>query len=390
MQQGLQLQKNIHLLANGLQHNQIQLLRLDILRGAGLRSKLDVLRAFVVIIVLIAFVAIGPYILNYTTAVCASQHRSIGIWPFRKARISSKGFLGLPGAFVVQGLNGFPKLHTDNRLMGTVDHIPLRRILLVKRDSLVQAGTSLALGQVSDVDHVQKQILQHMAIPGQFAALLVIVGDDPSLETKPPGRGIALFVQCAAQAFDADAGGPQLEYLFYDGCNFWINDEAAGVFGISQISIRLIGTDKVSAPPLCLHSGTDLSGNILCVGIVHQVLQGCRQLVRSVDTAAVIIVVDRNETNAQKWEYPFQIITGLNIVTAQSRQILRNDAVDLALAGIIHHALEGRSVKVSTCTAVVYIGFNQLQERALSNVALKQSLLIFQRVSILFAVVLQR
>lgn len=55
-------------------------------------------------------------------------------------------------------------------------------------------------------------------------------------------------------------------------------------------------------------------------------------------------------------EIPLHVVAGHDVVTAQSREGLGDDHVDLLGLDVRNHPLEGRAVKTGAAPAVVYIG----------------------------------
>ena len=244
--------------------------------------------------------------------------------------------------------------------MSTRDHIPFRFILLVVRNPLVQADANPSLCQISNVHHIAEQIRQYMPVPGKLTAFSIVMGNDPSFKSEPSGRRIPFLIQHTTDFFNAYPGRAQFKNLLHNGSNIRVNNELTRVFGISPITVGLIGTHKISPPPLLLHRRTDFPGEILCIGIIDQILQRCHKLIGGINVVAVVVVIDRNKADPEERENLFQVVTGFHIVTPQSGQILHNDAVDFAAAGILHHPLELRSVKIRSGTAVIRINACQL------------------------------
>ena len=70
---------------------------------------------------------------------------------------------------------------------------------------------------------------------------------------------------------------------------------------------------------------------------------------------AVHVVTDRDEAHVQQRKYVFQILADADIVSAETRQILDDDAVDNTGAQVDNHALKVRAVEVGAGVAVINV-----------------------------------
>ena len=60
-------------------------------------------------------------------------------------------------------------------------------------------------------------------------------------------------------------------------------------------------------------------------------------------------------------EVPLHVVSGHDVVTSQTAQVLGNDHVDLLGFNIADHSLEIWAVKVGTAPAIVNVGIIELQ-----------------------------
>ena len=210
---------------------------------------------------------------------------------------------------------------------------------------LQQALRAASLRQIPDIDHIDKQVFQNMAIPGQFTPFLIIICYNAALIAQPPRGGIAFFVEHTAYSFKADPFSSEFKDLDYDWSDLMINYQSAPIIFILQIAIWSIIANVITAQPLILHGRTDLFGYVLCVHIVDQIFKSGGELFTGISGAAVIIVADGNKAYAEERKDAFQIFSGLYIVSAKARKVLHNDAVDSPFPHIFDHSMKCGTLK---------------------------------------------
>ena len=104
----------------------------------------------------------------------------------------------------------------------------------------------------------------------------------------------------------------------------------------------------------------------------------------------IITVVDGDKAHAQGWEQFFNIPARLNVLTAETGEILDNDAVDLLFFDRLQHLLKTGTFKVGAGVAVIVALHHQLQLRVLSDIAVDQVPLVFDAVALYLIAVLFR
>ena len=169
-----------------------------------------------------------------------------------------------------------------------------------------------------------------------------------------------------------------------------IDYQSAPIIFILQIAIRSIIADVIAAQPLILYCRADLFGYVLCVHIVDQVFKSSGELFTGVGRAAVIIVADGNKAYAEERKDAFQIFSGLYIVSAKAGKVLHNDAIDSPFPHILDHSIKCGTLKIGARVAVIGIYLFQFEIGPLGKIVSQQQFLIFNRICIDLAVVLNR
>ena len=88
----------------------------------------------------------------------------------------------------------------------------------------------------------------------------------------------------------------------------------------------------------------------------------------------VHIVVDGNVAHTLAGEVEVRVLAGHDVVTSESGQILRDDAVDLAILNVVDHPLESWTVKVRARPAIVDVFVHHVQTMLLRVLAKHHSL----------------
>ena len=142
------------------------------------------------------------------------------------------------------------------------------------------------------------------------------------------------------------------EYLFHNLARLCVHDKAVFIRGGFLITIRRKSGDIRSFTHLGRKRRTYLLGRVAGVHLVDDVLE--RGDVR-VWAVGIIAVVDSDIANAFRREIDLCILSGCDIVAAESGQILRDHKVDLFCLDVRDHPLEVRPVEVRAAPAVVHI-----------------------------------
>ena len=169
-----------------------------------------------------------------------------------------------------------------------------------------------------------------------------------------------------------------------------IDHQAAPIIFILQIAIWSIIADVITAQPLILHGRADLFGYVLCVHIIDQIFKSGGELFTGIGRAAVIIVADGNKAYAEERKDAFQIFTGLHIVSAKAGKVLHKDAIDPSFPHILDHSMKRGTLKIGTRVAVIGIYLFQFEIRPLGKIVSQKQFLVFNRICIGLAVVLNR
>ena len=150
-----------------------------------------------------------------------------------------------------------------------------------------------------------------------------------------------------------------LHFQLKDGADYHsgilVNDELVLVGRVFQIAVTGKGTEKFSRLALDTELRPQLLGKAAAVRLVHDVLDGDRNIIAQRHVFTVQIVIDRDEPDAHIRENGFQILAGLDIFTAKARQVFYNDAVRLLFSDGIHNALKARPVIVGAGVTVIYL-----------------------------------
>ena len=126
------------------------------------------------------------------------------------------------------------------------------------------------------------------------------------------------------------------------------------------VAVHRLAADKLSLPLLIPLDALDLLGDILGVHVVHDIPEGGNVVGGGVH-AGVDAVQQGDVPHPMFREIPLHVVAGHDVVTAQSREGLGDDHVDLLGLDVRNHPLEGRPVEVSAAPAVVNIGIVDAQ-----------------------------
>ena len=125
--------------------------------------------------------------------------------------------------------------------------------------------------------------------------------------------------------------------------------------------------------PLVFQIAADLDGNIAAVRVVDEVFEGNDKAVTgAVCRKTIVMIVDGNKTNAFSRKQLLNVLSGVDILTTETRQIFYDNAVDLAAFHGLHHLLEVWPVKICSGVAIVYILGNQFNVRAFADEGVDQ------------------
>ena len=89
--------------------------------------------------------------------------------------------------------------------------------------------------------------------------------------------------------------------------------------------------------------------------VLHNGAEG-RNIIGAGLHAGVNTVQEGNVAHPMLWKVPLHVVTGHDVVTSQTAQVLGNDHVDLLGLNIADHSLKIRTVKVGSAPAIVNVG----------------------------------
>ena len=104
----------------------------------------------------------------------------------------------------------------------------------------------------------------------------------------------------------------------------------------------------------------------------------------------VIAVIDRDEAHPQGGKQLCDIPAAVDVVTAKSRKVFDDHAVDLACLDGGHHLLKMGAVKICSGVAVVIALHHQFEFRVAGHIIVDEVALVFDAVTLHFAAVLPR
>ena len=150
-----------------------------------------------------------------------------------------------------------------------------------------------------------------------------------------------------------------LHFQLKDGADhhsgIFVNNKLVLVGRVFQIAITGKCTEKFSRLALDTKLRPQLLGKAAAVRLVHDVLDGDGNIIAQRRVFTVQIIIDRDEPDAHIRENGFQILTGLDILTAKAGQVFYNDAVRLLFTDSVHNAAKARPVIVGAGITVVYL-----------------------------------
>ena len=201
------------------------------------------------------------------------------------------------------------------------------------------------------------------------------------------------LIQLLCDGVETDTLSAQGKDTPDDRSGFLINIIGRGS-GVPEITVRnTAGRRQVcAAAHLRVDAATDFSGDILGVVLVHDHFQwhskgrGSAGILHE----TVIVVIDADKTHVHGGEYLLHQFAGLDEMTSQARDVLDDDAVDLAAPHIRHHLMKGRTVVVHTGIAVVSIPIDDLDVGAFRKESVGDFCLVADGIALGIVAVLHR
>ena len=138
----------------------------------------------------------------------------------------------------------------------------------------------------------------------------------------------------------------------------------SGIIGILDITVRGIRSEAFTALGFALKCGSDLVTGGLGVPFIEDIDDAKLLFIFAVK--AIVVIVDSDKANVIFGECQLNIPPGLNIISAETGQVLDDNGSDLAIFHISHHIFEAGAVEIRTAEAVVNIKFGIAEAFALS------------------------
>ena len=138
----------------------------------------------------------------------------------------------------------------------------------------------------------------------------------------------------------------------------------SGIIGILDITVWCIRSKAFTALGFALKCGSDLVTGGLGVPFVEDIDDAKLLFIFAVK--AIVVIVDGDESNVIFGEGQLNIPSGLNIISAETGQVLDDNGSDLSILHISHHAFKAGAIKFRTAEAVVNIKFGIAEAFALS------------------------
>ena len=128
------------------------------------------------------------------------------------------------------------------------------------------------------------------------------------------------------------------------------------VVGVFAVAVGCERADEFALAALQIKRSADLVRDVAGVFVVEDFFERYDEIVhRARVEVAVHVIADRDEAHVQQRKYVLKIFADADIVTAETRQVLDDHAVDDACAQVIEHALKVRPVEVGAGAAVIGI-----------------------------------
>ena len=237
------------------------------------------------------------------------------------------------------------------RLVGSLHHNPVFSGLFQTLLGFVTDLHHASLNHISDIGF----ILQHFR--DSLTAPQAGVGAAPSHTPSAVScRGrYALLIESGGDFSAAHPIQRHGEDPPHDGCHFLVNDDLVLLRGVHLVAIHGLATDELPPALLIPFDGLDLLGNVLGIHVVHNRPEG-GDVIGSGFHAGVDAVQQGNVTHTLFREVPLHVVTGHDVVAAQTGQVLGDDHIDLFGFNVRKHPPECRAVKGGSAVAVIDIG----------------------------------
>ena len=227
---------------------------------------------------------------------------------------------------------------------------------------LVTDHLTLVVDHVSDVYRVMEHLGQRAGIPsvllvGVLVQVRCVTGI--SLQCLVDGRvddfSVFEFLHNSRERFTSKRQIEEQADDVYYGC---IYDQVVVILWINLVTIgRLCSNVHSSIRPLTL-GGLDLTRDVLCVHIVHDVFEGGDVIVAALSVDAII---NSDVSDAHPAEVDVREVASHDVIAAKAAEIFGDDQVDQAGFDVINQTKKIRPIIGKTGKAIVDIVVNDGQ-----------------------------
>ena len=164
-------------------------------------------------------------------------------------------------------IKGFP---VNKRLVGVFHNDPVLFWLHVLASIFVEGLPLPALHHVSDVHLPGQKVFDRLNIPAHAVVLFCFAYT--GIVQVGGGRRYALVIEPPCDLREAHALGSPPEYLPNDGSRRFVRFQLVGIIRLFAVAVGSPRPNEISVFLLRRQRGAGLSGNILAVNLVYQVL----------------------------------------------------------------------------------------------------------------------
>ena len=170
---------------------------------------------------------------------------------------------------------------------------------------------------MSDVHLPGQNVFDRLNVPDHAVVLFRLA--DAGIVQIGGGRGYALIIEPLRDSGDAHALGSPPEYLPDDGSRCFIRFQLMRVVRALAVAVGSPRPNEIAVFLLRRQRGAGLSGNVLAVNLVDEILQRHKIAVRApLGGEGIEAVVDGDETHPKEGKDALQIIAGLLVVSAKA------------------------------------------------------------------------
>ena len=156
---------------------------------------------------------------------------------------------------------------------------------------------------------------------------------------------------------------------------FLINDNLVFLCWMHLVPVHGLAADELSLPLFIPLDAFDLLGDVLRIHIVHDGTEWSDVVGRGVH-AGVNAVQQGDIPHPMFRKVPFHIVTGHDVITAQTRKVLGDDHIDLFGFNVADHPLEAGTVKAGTTPSIIHISIKDGQPVLLNKLPQQRFLVL--------------